>query len=73
MSYHKFKINAVDMYGFCLASVQRIPEFDLKVVPGHDEFWVLFNGTKDEAKKLKSLIEERVCPVVRASYARGVN
>jgi len=72
MSYHKFRINSVDMYGFCVASVQRIPEFDLKVVPGHDEFWVLFNGTKDEAKKLKSLIEERVCPIEKASYSRSL-
>jgi hypothetical protein len=72
MSYHKFRINAVDMDGFCVTVTRELPEFNLGVVPGHDEFWVLFNGTKDEAKKLKSLIEERVCPIEKASYSKSL-
>jgi hypothetical protein len=73
MAYHKFRINAVDMDGFCVTATREIPEFDLRVVPGYDEFCVLFSGTKDEAKKLKSLIEERVCPIEKTFYARGVS
>ena len=69
---HRFTINAIDMEAFCIMAVKAIPEIKFGVTKGYDQFDVVFSGTRDQAKQLKQLIEQKVCAIAKVSYARSL-
>jgi hypothetical protein len=67
---HKFKISESDMDGFCFYALSLYPNLQFKVSKDvNDCFFVLFQGTIEEAKDFKKLIEQNICKIDQSTYA----